>query len=143
MMVSSDGHDRIPTEGGDQVRIADLSERQYDCLVRAGAGMSSKEIGRLLGISPSTVDNHIHVAITKLNAKNRWHAAQLLHPDRTKTDQVGASTVPLLPPLGGRPNTGSVRRRLTQILTIAALSLIALTSATVLVLGAIEVFDLK
>lgn len=54
---------------GEIVRGADLTERQYDCLLRAGEGMSSKEIGRVLGISPSTVDNHIHVAITKLNAK--------------------------------------------------------------------------
>lgn len=143
MMVSSDANGQTPAEGGESTRLADLSDRQYECLIRAGEGMSSKEIGRVLGISPSTVDNHIHVAITKLNARNRWHAAQLLHPDRTKTETQGEAAAPLVPPLGGRPNTTSVRRRLTQILTIAAMSLIALTAATVLVLGAIEVFDLN
>ena len=59
--------------------IAGLSDRQLACLAHAGEGMSSKEIGRLLGISPSTVDNHIHVAVAKLHARNRRHAAQLLH----------------------------------------------------------------
>ena len=124
-------------------RIADLSERQYACLVRAGEGMSSKEIGRVLGISPSTVDNHIHAAITKLNAKNRWHAAQLLDPNRTKIELAPESSFKLIPPLGGRPNKTLARWRLTQMLAIAALSMIALTAAIVLVLGAIEVFGLR
>lgn len=119
---------------------AELSERQYACLIRAGEGMSSKEIGRVLGISPSTVDNHIHVAITKLNARNRWHAAQLLRPIRREEEPPVRALAPLVPPIGGRPNTAPPRRRLTQIMAIAATSLIALTSACVLILGAIEVF---
>lgn len=121
-------------------RPADLSERQYACLARAGEGMSSKEIGRLLGISPSTVDNHIHAAVTKLHARNRWHAAQLLHPERTKAGQVDSSDAALLPPIGGRPNTARVPRRLMQILTIAVMALIVLTAATTIVLGALAVF---
>jgi DNA-binding CsgD family transcriptional regulator len=123
-------------------RIADLSERQYDCLVRAGEGMSSKEIGRVLGISPSTVDNHIHVAITKLNAKNRWHAAQLIGPIRTKIELTPEPSFKLIPPLGGRSNRTPARWRMTQMLAIAALSMIALTAAIVLIMGAIEVFGL-
>ena len=127
---------------GEIVRGADLTERQYDCLLRAGEGMSSKEIGRVLGISPSTVDNHIHVAITKLNAKNRWHAAQLLDPNRTKNVVAPEPSPRLIPPLGGRPNTAASQWRLTQMAAIAVLSMIALTAAIVLILGAIEVFDL-
>ena len=127
---------------GEIVRGADLTERQYDCLLRAGEGMSSKEIGRVLGISPSTVDNHIHVAITKLNAKNRWHAAQLLDPNRTKNVVAPEPSHRLIPPLGGRPNTAASQWRLTQMAAIAVLSMIALTAAIVLILGAIEVFEL-
>lgn len=132
--------DQSPDGSGDHAAIAELSERQYACLVKAGEGMSSKEIGRLFGISPSTVDNHIHVAITKLHARNRWHAAQLLHPDRRKAETVAKGGSTRIPPIGGRPNTAPVRQRLTQILTIAATSLIALTAACVTILGAIEVF---
>lgn len=122
---------------------ADLSDRQYACLVRAGEGMSSKQIGRLLGISPSTVDNHIHAAITKLHARNRWHAAQLLHPNPSKDDSAARGRAALIPPIGGRLNTLSARQRLTQMLTIAAIALIALTSAYVVVLGAIHVFGAR
>jgi DNA-binding CsgD family transcriptional regulator len=136
-------NERAVAEEPERGRIADLSERQYDCVMRAGQGMSSKEIGRVLGISPSTVDNHIHVAITKLNAKNRWHAAQLLDPKRTKIELAPEPVARLIPPLGGRPNTVAAQWRLRQILAIAALSMIALTAAIVLILGAIEVFELR
>jgi len=102
--------------------------------------MSSKEIGRLLGIAPSTVDNHIHVAITKLHARNRWHAAQLLRPKRRESRPAGQGESVLLPPLGGRSNNASARQRLMQIAAIATTSLIALTAGVVLILGAIEVF---
>lgn len=105
--------------------------------------MSSKEIGRQLGISPSTVDNHIHAAITKLNARNRWHAAQLIHPIPSKSPVEPQHKPPLVPPLGGRLNNQTVRQRLAQVLTIAALALIVLTSASVIVMGAVNVFDLN
>lgn len=134
--------DTVPGNGGEAVGISELSDRQYACLVHAGEGMSSKEIARLLGISPSTVDNHIHVAITKLHAKNRWHAAQLLHPHWRKTETSAPPTDGLIPPVGGRPNITPARRRLVHILTIAATALIVLTAAVVSILGAIEVFGL-
>lgn len=133
--------DQDPTLGREPgARAADLSQRQYACLVRAGEGMSSKEIGRLLGISPSTVDNHIHAAITKLNARNRWHAAQLLHPNRRENDIAPPPRYGPLPPIGGRPNRATIRQRLTLIATIAAIALIALTSTYVVIIGAIAVF---
>lgn len=62
--------------------LSELTDRQLECLRLIGEGMSSKEIGRTLGISPSTVDNHIHTAVAKLHVRNRWQAAQLLHPER-------------------------------------------------------------
>ena len=135
--------DQTPDKASDRVGATDLSERQYACLTYAGEGMSSKEIGRLLGISPSTVDNHIHVAITKLHARNRWHAAQILDPNRRKTDSTPQPGAGLLPPVGGMPNVTPGRRRLVQIATIAATGLIVLTSAVASIVGAIEVFDLN
>lgn len=123
--------------------VAELSERQHECLSRAGEGMSSKEIGRLLGISPSTVDNHIHAAISKLNAKNRWQAAQLLQPVRDQNGSDHRHSHPLVPPLGGSKNSTPAYRRLAQILAIAVISIIVVSSAIVLILGAVDVFALR
>lgn len=105
--------------------------------------MSSKEIGRQLGISPSTVDNHIHAAVTKLNAKNRWQAAQLLHPVRQQNGLNQPTSSTLIPPLGGAKNTTPARSRVIQMLAIAVISIIVVSSATVLILGAVAVFGLR
>jgi DNA-binding CsgD family transcriptional regulator len=140
--VGDSVEDQAPGKGGQGNGTADLSERQYACLVHAGEGMSSKQIGRLLGISPSTVDNHIHVAMTKLQARNRWHAAQLLGPLRQQNGSDHANGAALIPPLGGKPNTSSAFRRLRHIIVITTISIIALTASTVLILGAIDVFQL-
>lgn len=105
--------------------------------------MSSKEIGRQLGISPSTVDNHIHAAVSKLNAKNRWQAAQLLHPVRHQNGLDQSPSSGLIPPLGGAENTTPVRSRVLQILAIAAISIIVVSSVVVLILGAVDVFGPK
>lgn len=126
--------------GTTRAASVDLSDRQHVCLTQAGKGLSSKEIGRLLGISPSTVDNHIHAAITKLQAKNRWHAAQLIDPNRSNEDLGVEFGDALLPPFGGRPNMAPAKRRLVEIVTIAATSLIAVTAAITLILGALHVF---
>ena len=50
--------------------IAQLTERQKDCLRLVGQGFTSKEIGRELDLSPSTVDNHVASAVPVLNATN-------------------------------------------------------------------------
>lgn len=120
---------------------ADLSDRQRACLILAGKGLSSKEIGRELGISPSTVDNHIHVAVAKLHARNRWHAAKLLDPDRTLISEKPETRAGILPPLGGRLNLLTGRQRATQIVAVAALALIVLTALYATILGAITVFS--
>lgn len=140
MMEGKSTSEQLSSGGGDRAGIAELSERQYACLMHAGEGMSSKEIGRLLGISPSTVDNHIHVAVTKLHARNRWHAAQLLNP---VWQQNGPKSEPhdgWIPPLGGVTNISNSRRRLLQILAIAVISIIVLTSLVVSIMGGAAVF---
>lgn len=103
-----------------------LTERQKDCLRLVGQGYTSKEIGRRLGISPATVDNHIRPALETLGVEGRAEAARLLlaaEDDQPLTSQPPAVAVPadpssiadaspatpsrwrrLAPPLGGTPN---------------------------------------
>lgn len=54
-----------------------LSQRQVECL-KLSAFMSDKEIGRKLGLSPHTVENHIREAKRKLGVTSRKKALELL-----------------------------------------------------------------
>lgn len=54
-----------------------LSQRQVECL-KLSAFMSDKEIGRELGLSPHTVENHIREAKRKLGVTSRKKALELL-----------------------------------------------------------------
>src|SRR4051812_8692390 len=47
-------------------RIESLSPRQLDILVHVARHLSSREIGRILGLSTSTVDTHVATALQKL-----------------------------------------------------------------------------
>ena len=55
----------------------DLKERQVEALRLASEGMSSKEIGNVLGITKRTADWHLVSAIGKLKARNRTHAVAI------------------------------------------------------------------
>lgn len=129
-----------PEHPADPIRGAELSRRQLECLERAGEGMSSKQIGRELGISPSTVDNHIHAAVAKLHARNRWDAVRILDRNGHRTGPFPAPKERWLVPVGGTRNVTPARRRLLQILAIAILSTIALSAVSVLIMGALHVF---
>lgn len=61
-----------------QHNVDKLSERQRDCLRLVLRHMQSKEIGRELGISPFTVDNHLKAAIQALGVNSRIEAALIL-----------------------------------------------------------------
>lgn len=61
------------------VRTDLLSPRQKDCLRLAYKGLTTKEIARELGIMPGTVATYCAEAKTVLAARNRRHAALLLH----------------------------------------------------------------
>ena len=65
--------------------IEKLTERQKDCLRLVAQGYTSKEIGRALDLSPSTVDNHILAAVQLLGAPSRGEAARLL----VRTESLG------------------------------------------------------
>jgi len=58
--------------------ISKLTARQRDCLRLVLQHKQSKEIGRELGISPMTVDNHFRSAIQTLGVSNRLEAALML-----------------------------------------------------------------
>ncbi|MBT0666927.1 helix-turn-helix transcriptional regulator [Novosphingobium profundi] len=58
-----------------------LSNRQIECLRLVMDGKSSKEIARELEIAPSTVDNHIKLALARLNCETRRQAAHLIESE--------------------------------------------------------------
>lgn len=59
-------------------RISSLSPRQLEVLRLVAERLSSKEIGRHLGLSPATVDSHIATAIQRLDLGSRREAAILM-----------------------------------------------------------------
>ncbi|WP_119082523.1 response regulator transcription factor [Altererythrobacter sp. B11] len=58
-------------------RLSQLSARQREVLELLSAGCSNKEIGRLLGISPRTVEIHRANMMTKLGASHPADAVRL------------------------------------------------------------------
>ncbi len=52
-----------------------LSGREKEVLKLVSEGLSNKEISHTLGISPSTVKNHLRTTMEKLHARNRVEAA--------------------------------------------------------------------
>lgn len=54
--------------------VAGLTEREIDVLKAIARGRSMKEIARLLGISPKTVDNHTQKIYAKIGVKTRGGA---------------------------------------------------------------------
>jgi len=62
----------------DRARLQALTQRERDCLRLVLDQLSSKEIGRTLGISPTSVDTHVRRAREKLGVDDRYAAAQLL-----------------------------------------------------------------
>jgi DNA-binding CsgD family transcriptional regulator len=79
--------------------VARLSERQKQCLRLTFDRKTSKEIAALLGLGVGTVNTYIAEAIATLNARNRRHAAEILHdfegePDRPDRIQLQFTGVP-------------------------------------------------
>jgi DNA-binding CsgD family transcriptional regulator len=64
--------------GGFSARIAQLTERQIECLRLVDQHLSSKEIGAELRISPHTVDQRIRGALQTLGVERRAQAARLV-----------------------------------------------------------------
>jgi DNA-binding CsgD family transcriptional regulator len=73
-------------------RLAKLSDGQRDCLHLVGQYMSSKEIARVLGISPHTVDQRLKRATAQLEVTSRFDAARayMQNAPSTESDQAAA-----------------------------------------------------
>lgn len=131
-----------------------LSERQIQSLLLVAKGMTSKEIGRELGISPSTVDNHISAAIDRLGARNRVDAARMIVPSIAdcKTDHWMLAPIMekdetadfawwMPPPLGGRPNTLTTGQRAYRILQVALLSVMGVAAGILTIAGVVHILS--
>lgn len=62
----------------DSDRLAKIPQGQRDCLMLVLGHMSSKEIGRELGISSHTVDQRVKQAMRTLGASSRVEAARIV-----------------------------------------------------------------
>jgi DNA-binding CsgD family transcriptional regulator len=139
-------------------RIDKLTRRQKDCLRLVGHGYTSKEIGPRLGISYSTVDNHLLAAIQILEAPGRAEAARMLadheetsrqqmprHPEDlvlspgTPDDRGQGASPPetflggLLPPIGGRLNVLPTSQRVLAIAKIALFSTLVFVTCVIVI----------
>ncbi|MBS0295127.1 MAG: hypothetical protein JSR45_02370 [Proteobacteria bacterium] len=107
--------------------VEKLTPRERECLMLVNQHLSSKEIGRRLGLSKYTVDDHLAEASRRLGVATRRAAAQklaaheaLLNERRTLPDTppnasgpyaLGMAQTPVLPPdgqaTGGTRDVGS------------------------------------
>lgn len=146
--------------------VEKLTDRQKDCLRLVAQGFTSKEIGRLLDLSPSTVDNHVTTAVQHLGAPNRGAAARALadlelgqklprQPQPlVQSDQSAILTAEtegsslgqtwrqllVLPPVGGKRNDLDGTSRTLRILQVAVLALASVIALTILVSGLFRTF---
>lgn len=144
-----------------------LTDRQKDCLRLVAHGFTSKEIGRQLDLSPSTVDNHILLATQALGAASRAEAARFLAsaearqklPSQSQAlaDGEFAGILPStteapmqaisyrsrwsLPPLGGRRNDLDAPERTVRIVQVAVVAFGTVMGLVLLIAGAFKLFS--
>jgi DNA-binding CsgD family transcriptional regulator len=132
--------------------LSRLSIRQRQCLELVGKGYTSKEIGRQLNLSPSTVDNHLRGALQRLDLSNRAAAARLF-AESHQLDTVEASILQShnevkqslfrLPPLGGRVNNLSARRRVWHMVQIALFGIMGMSATVITIAGLVNLFSAR
>jgi DNA-binding CsgD family transcriptional regulator len=147
--------------------IQRLTERQKDCLRLVAQGYTSKEIGRALDLSPSTVDNHILTAVQSMSASSRGRAARSLtglearqklpRESLALADTPHSGLMPVsaeasaltigdrrfwsLPPIGGQTNELDSTERTLRIVQVAAVGFGTVMSLTLLIAGAFRIFS--
>lgn len=153
--MTSDGSGSNPADDRRSVdpAIKRLTERQKDCLRLVAHGYTSKEIGRKIGISPATVDNHVRAALDTLQVESRAEAARILtaaEADQPLTSQpqplaatlsgaaIDAVSGParrgwqrMVPPMGGSLNNLAAEAKIFAILRVAVLGLSVLMILTI------------
>ncbi len=151
----------------DSGAIQRLTDRQKDCLRLVAQGYTSKEIGRVLDLSPSTIDNHILTAVQSMSASSRGEAARSLtgHETRQKLPResqalaeqphsgllMAAADAPTLtilgrkiwtlPPFGGQKNELDSAERSIRVIQVAAVGFGTVMSLTLLIAGAFKIFS--
>ena len=151
----------------DDIAIQRLTERQKDCLRLVAQGYTSKEIGRTLDLSPSTVDNHILTAVQSMSANSRAQAARSLaglevrqklpRESRALAESVQSGLLSVsteapalaikdrniwsLPPIGGQTNELDSAERSLRIVQVAAVGFGTVMSLTLLIAGAFKIFS--
>ena len=160
----------LPTLGRVSVvsDIPNLTEGQKACLRLVDDHHTSKEIARILGISPFTVDQRLDAARRKLNAASRKDAAKLfaamehpgisepfvyetqrleaagfadisaLPPNRVERVLAGISGLISVPPIGGERHELSKKDILVQSLSIAFFSTVVIAFVVVLLTGTLR-----
>src|SRR3546814_17342746 len=67
-----------PVQGDPDTYLSLLSAAQIETLRHVFEHKNSKEIARIMGVSPHTVDERVRRSLKKLNTSNRIEAAKLL-----------------------------------------------------------------
>jgi len=143
-MVGARRTEKVATHPADG-RTARLSSRQASCIALVAKGCSSKEIARELGISPSTVDNHIAAAMHTVGLANRaalanWYSEHresdaLIINDQQRPRNDHPSHISIsLPAMGGIRNSLSLMERVFSVLQIITVSVMAASSLILVVL---------
>lgn len=114
-----------------------LSERQRQCMELVAQRHTSKEIGRMLSLSPSTVDNHIQAAMERLGVRSRAEAVRCLTGNNRQSSNDSRQW---FPPIGGTPNRGSIAKRYSQVVLIALLGTMAMAAIIITIAGIVHLF---
>lgn len=147
-----------------------LTEGQKACLRLVDDHHTSKEIARILGISPFTVDQRLDAARRKLQAVSRRDAAKIFAaiesgsvsqpfvyetprleavrsadiqtspPGRAEQLFARASSLVSVPPLGGERHELSKKEILVQSLNIAFFSTLVIAFVVLLLTGTMRLF---
>ena len=148
-----------------------LSEGQKACLRLVDDHHTSKEIARILGISPFTVDQRLDAARRKLNAASRKDAAKIfaaieegtisepfvyepqwverrafadistLPPNRVEQVFSKMSSLVSVPPIGGERHELTKKEILVQSLNIAFFSTLVIAFVVVVLTGTLRLFQ--
>lgn len=148
-----------------------LTEGQKDCLQLVNEHRTSKEIARILHISPFTVDQRLDAAKAKLGARTRKEAARMFaeaggqgiyqqtiyqngsFPHHQKEDsRVGPSNrvartfkafsqLVSVPPIGGKPHNLPKKEIIRQSIGIAFVGSVAVIIITIFLIGVMRLFN--
>ena len=150
-------------------RFPELTEGQKNCLRLVDDLLTSKEIARILGISPFTVDQRLDAARRKLNADSRRDAARIFiardrgiseplvyepqpienpmiavsleeAPNRAAQIFSQFSSITSVPPIGGERHELSKTEVILRSLNIAFFSTLVVATVAIVLMGTMRLF---